>query len=49
MKKRNKILALLLAMTMCGTAMAGCGSSEKSSEVASTETTTSTETTVALF
>lgn len=48
MKKRNnKILALLLAMTMCGTAMAGCGSSEKSSEVASTETTTSTETTVA--
>ena len=47
MKKRNKILALLLAMTMCGTAMAGCGSSEKSSEVASTETTPSTETTVA--
>ena len=48
MKKRNKILALLLAMTMCGTALAGCGSDTKSSEsteAVSTETATSTETT----
>ena len=26
MKKRNKILALLLAMVMCISALAGCGS-----------------------
>ena len=49
MKKRNKILALLLATTMCGTALIGCGSGEKSSEATnavSTETAaTSTETT----
>ena len=44
MKKRNKILAMLLAMTMCGTALAGCGSENASSEVAGSEAT-STETT----
>ena len=48
MKKRNKILALLLAMTMCGTAFAGCGSDTKPSEfteAVSTETVAGTETT----
>lgn len=47
MKKRNKILALLLAMTMCGTALAGCGSDKESSEATGSvgTETTSTETT----
>ena len=50
MKKRNKIIALLLAMTMCGTALVGCGSDPKSSEstdAVSTETVTNSETSVA--
>ena len=50
MKKRSKILALLLAMTMCGTAMAGCGSDKNSSEATnavSTETTSNTTESVA--
>lgn len=49
MKKRNKTLALLLAMTMCGTALVGCGSGAASTEATnavSTETAAvSTETT----
>ena len=49
MKKRNKTLALLLAMTMCGTALAGCGSEVKTSEATSSVSTetvrASTETT----
>ena len=40
MKKRtNKILALLLATTMCGTAFVGCGQETKTSEVSGTEAT----------
>ncbi|MBR3811266.1 MAG: hypothetical protein IKJ16_02910 [Agathobacter sp.] len=39
MKKRtNKILALLLATTVCSTAFIGCGQETKTSEVTSTET-----------
>ena len=50
MKKRtNKILAMLLALTMCGSALVGCGTEGKTSEVSGTEASTevaSTESTV---
>lgn len=42
MKKRNKIMALLLAMTMCGSVLAGCGAKEKESSE-STKQTSNTE------
>ena len=45
MKKRNKMLALLLAMAMCCSVMAGCGTEEKaSSEQKSTENQKTEET-----